>query len=423
MQRCVIVLQKQPPTFEKPDIAAWFRTYTDRLHSDPYPFYAYLLEHEPFCYVEESRFWVASRYEDVNRILKDPLFVREYRNTVPQHQQQELPPPPKEWKPVNDLLDNWMLFRDAPTHTRLRGLVNHAFTPRTTERLKPKICAIAGYLADRMAEDPHPDLIASFAFPLPVIVIAELLGVPPEDRELFKDWSHTFARVLEGGDQPTEFVQQAGRAAEDISEYFRRLIAERKSNPREDLISELIAAQEQADALTEQELIATCVRLLVAGHETTVNLIGNSVLVLLNHPEQRAGLFERPELITSAFEEVLRFESPVRMTTRLASADYEIGGQTIRQGQAVSVMLGAANRDPAQFEQPNRFDIGRSPNRHLAFASGPHFCLGAPLARMEGEIALSALLERFPQLCLADGKPNWRPNILFRGLGSMSVQL
>lgn len=421
MQRRVIVLKKLPPAFEKSDIEAWFRTYSNRLHSDPIPFYAYLLEHEPLCYLEEPRFWVASRYEDVNRILKDPLFVREYRNAVPKHQQLELPPPSKEWNPVNELLDNWMLFRDAPTHTRLRRIVSHAFLPQTLERLKPKIRAIAGYLVERMDEDPQPDLIASFAFPLPVIVIAELLGVPPEDRELFKNWSHTFARVLEGGDQPAEFAQQAKRAAEDISDYFRCLIAERKSTPREDLVSELVTAQEQADALTEQELIATCVLMLVAGHETTVNLIGNSVFVLLNHPEQLARLIECPELITSAVEEVLRFESPVRTTTRIASADCEIRGQTIRQGQTVSVMLGAANRDPAQFEQPNRFDIRRMQNRHLAFASGSHFCLGAPLARMEGEIAMSALLERFPQLRLADDKPNWRPSILFRGLESMSL--
>lgn len=423
MQRCVFEVQKQPQASEMPDIAGWFRTYSDFLHNDPYPFYAYLLEQKPLCYVEERWAWVASRYEDVNRILKDPLFVREYRNAVPQHLQQELPQASPEWIPVNDMLNNWMLLRDAPAHTRLRGLVSHAFTPRTMDRLKPKIRSIAEHLADRMAEEPQPDLIASFAFPLPVIVIAELLGVPPEDRDLFKDWSHTFAKVLESTDQSPEFAKQALRATEDISDYFRRLIAERKTAPQEDMISELVAAQEQADALTDQELIATCVLLLVAGHETTVNLIGNSVLALLNHPDQYAQLLEHPELTASAVEEVLRFESPVQMTGRLASADYEIGGQVIRQGDFVNVMLGAANRDPSQFEQPNRFDIGRSPNRHLAFASGPHFCLGAPLARIEGEIALAVLLERFPQMRLADDKLNWRPNILFRGLSSMSLQL
>lgn len=419
----MIALYQQPPASPKPDIAAWFRTYSDRLHNDPYPFYAYLLENEPLYYIEESGYWVASRYEDVNRILKDPLFVREYRNAVPQHQLQQASPPPGEWKPVNDLLGNWMLFRDAPAHTRLRGLVSHAFTPRTTERLKPKIRAIAEHLADGMAEQQQPDLIGSFAYPLPVIVIAELLGVPPEDRDRFKDWSSMIGRVLEGSDQPPEFAQQAGRVAEEIAGYFRQLVAERKSAPREDMISELLAAHEQGDKLTEQELIATCVLLLVAGHETTVNLIGNGVLTLQRHPEQYARLLAQPELAASAIEEVLRFESPVQMTSRLASVDYEIGGRIIRQGQSVTVMLGAANRDPAQFERPNRFDIGRSPNRHLAFASGPHFCLGAPLARLEGEIALTVLLERFPQMRLADDKPNWRPNILFRGLGSLPLRL
>lgn len=424
-------MQMKPPPSEKHDIAAWFRTYSDRLHGDPYPFYDYLLEKVPIYYIDERNLWVASRYEDVNRILKDPLFVREYRNAVPpppppppQEQQKEEPPsPPSVWKPVNELLNNWMLFRDAPTHTRLRGNVSHAFTPRTMERLKPKIQAIADHLAKRMAEESEPDLIASYAFPLPVIVIAEMLGVPPEDRELFKTWSHTFARILEGGDRPPEFAQQASTAAREITDYFRLLIAERRSAPCEDMISDLLAAQQQENALTEQELIATCVLLLVAGHETTVNLIGNGVLTLLNHPEQHALLIERPELIRSAIDEVLRFEGPVQMTGRIASADYEIGGQTIKRGQHVTVMLGAANRDPSQFERANRFDIGRTPNRHLAFASGPHFCLGAPLARMEGEIALAVLMERCPRMSLADGKPDWRPNMLFRGLNTMRVDL
>ncbi|WP_219835448.1 cytochrome P450 [Paenibacillus sp. R14(2021)] len=414
-------MQKQQPAKEMPDIPSWFDSYSDRLHHDPYPFYAHLQANAPLYELEGRGSWIASRYEDVNRILKDPLFVREYRNAVPQ--QQELPQPPAEWKPVNDLLDNWMLFRDAPSHTRLRGLVSHAFTPRTMERLKPQIASIAAFLADRMAEQAQPDLIASFAFPFPVIVIAELLGVPSEDRELFKDWSHVFARVLEGVDQTPEFALQAKQAAEEITAYFRGLVAARKASPREDMISELIAAQDQADKLTEQELIATCVLLLVAGHETTVNLIGNSVLLLLRHPDQLARLLETPDLAASAVEEALRFESPVQMTSRFASCDYEIGGRIIPQGYNVSVLLGAANRDAAHFDRPELFDIGRSANRHLAFASGPHFCLGAPLARLEGAIALTTLLERYPNMKLADEKLDWRRNILFRGLSTMSVKV
>ncbi|MBO7745672.1 cytochrome P450 [Paenibacillus sp. MWE-103] len=416
-------MQELPAAFATSDIEAWFRTYSPRLHGSPNEFYAYLLESEPLSGVADAGYWVASRYEDVNRILKDPVFVRESRNALPEPQRQELPPPSEEWKPVGELLDNWMLFRDPPAHTRLRRLVSHAFLPRAMDRLEPKVRGIAEYLADEMAEASRPDLIASFAFPLPVIVIAELLGVPPEDRELFKAWSHVFAGVLEGGDRPAGFALQAKQAAEEISAYFRDLIAERKTAPREDMISELIAAHEQGERLTEQELVATCVLMLVAGHETTVNLIGNSVYCLLRHPDQLALLLARPELAASAVEEALRFESPVRMTSRIASADYEIGGRTIRQGQSANVILGAANRDPAQFERPNVFDIERSPNRHLAFASGPHFCLGAPLARMEGELALSALLSRYPRMRLADGEPNWRQSLLFRGLETMPLYL
>ncbi|MEF3308774.1 cytochrome P450 [Paenibacillus sp. GYB004] len=419
----------RPHSEEKHDISAWFRSYSEPLHGDPYPFYNYLLEREPIYYISDRNQWVTSRYEDVNRILKDPAFVREHRNAAPpsppsqEHPKQEAPPAPSVWKPVNDLLGNWMLFRDAPNHTRLRGQVSHAFTPRTMERLKPKIQAVANHLAKQLTEETKPDLIASYAFPLPVIVIAEMLGVPPEDRELFKGWSHTFARILEGGDRPPEFAQQAAQAAVEITDYFRLLIAEHRKSPREDMISDLLAAQGQGGTLTEQELIATCVLLLVAGHETTVNLIGNAVFTLLSFPEQLTRLIAKPELIRPAVDEVLRFEGPVQMTGRLASADYVIGGQTIKRGQYVTVMLGAANRDPSQFEQANRFDIGRTPNRHLAFASGPHFCLGAPLARMEGEIALGKLVEQFPGMRLADAKPDWRPNMLFRGLNTMRVEL
>ncbi|QHW35228.1 cytochrome P450 [Paenibacillus rhizovicinus] len=409
----------QQPAFGKTDIASWFGTYSNRLHDDPYPFYDYLLEQEPVHYIEERWFWIVSRYEDVNRILKDPVFVREYRNAMPEGT--EIPEPPPEWKPVNELLNNWMLLRDAPAHTRLRSLVSHAFTPRTMQRLKTGIQEIADYLADRMEEEGRPDLIASFAFTLPVIVIAELLGVPPEDRELFKDWSHVFAKVLEGSDQTPQFAEQTMKATSEITEYFRLLIAERRAAPREDMISDLLAAQEKSDALTEQEMIATCVLLLVAGHETTVNLIGNAVRLLLTQPDQHALLLERPELIASAIEEVLRYEGPVQTTSRIASADCEIGGKTIPRGQSVIVMLGAANRDPAQFNDPNRFDIARQPNRHLAFATGAHFCLGAPLARLEGEIAIRTLLNRFPHMRLAEDRADWRPNILFRGLQTLPV--
>lgn len=413
----------QSSSTEKPNIAAWFRRYSESVHHNPYPFYSYLLEHEPVRYIEENGFWVISRYEDVNRLLKDPAIGREYRNAMTGPYEEPPQQVVNEWKPVNDLLENWMLLRDAPVHTRLRGLVSPAFTPRAMERLRQNIRGIAEQLADQMAEGKEADLISAFAFPLPVIVIAEMLGVPPEDRELFKGWSHTFARILEGGEQTPDFAGQAIGAAEEITVYFRELIAQRQKAPKDDMISELLHAKEQADALTEQELIATCVLLLVAGHETTVNLISNTMLALLEHQELHARLLSEPTLAATTVEEVLRYESPVQHTSRIALDEIKIGDQTIKQGQYVTVMLAAANRDPAQFHDPDRFLIDRTPNRHLAFASGAHFCLGAPLARMEGEIALSVLMQRFPEMRYLDTRPNWRPNMLFRGLGTMQVQL
>lgn len=455
---------------DKAYIAKWFGSYSRELHGDPYPFYTFMLAQHPVYYIEERGYWVASSYAEVNRVLKDSAFVREYRNAVPPEQIEEMPAPAPEWQAVNDVLNHWMLFLDAPAHTRLRGLVSHAFTPRTMERMEPTIRMIAEHLAERMAEEPDRelDLIASFAFPLPVIVIAELLGAPAEDRDRFKGWSQAFAKVLEGSDLMGDFAVHARQAAVEITEYFRVLVEERKREPREDLISGMLAAQANADTnagatrdeganagektsdgakvnayanagekasdgakvngsdkaggLTDQELIATCVLLLVAGHETTVNLIGNVVRLLLQHPEQLARLREHPELAASAIEEALRFESPVQSTGRIAARDFELGGKTIRRGQNVNVLLGAANRDPDQFRDPERFDIARQPNRHLAFASGAHFCLGAPLARMEGEIALAVLLARFPNLQLVSDVPDWRLNMLFRGQETLAVR-
>ncbi|WP_274649329.1 cytochrome P450 [Paenibacillus humicola] len=400
--------------------AEWFREYNGELHADPYPFYAYLVQNEPLFYMEDRYIWVAARHEDVQTILKSPSFVREAANAVPDMQVQT---PLPDWKPFVDLTANWMLFRDPPTHTRLRGLVSHAFTPRTMERLRPRIRSIADDLAAGLtAESGTPDLIEAFAFPLPVIVIAEMLGVPPEDRELFKGWSNTVAKLLDVTDQPPGFMTHAGQVIGDMTAYFRQLAAERRKQPREDMLSDLLAIQQNEDRLTEDELISNCILLLVAGHETTVNLIGNGALALLRHPEQQERLRLQPELIGSAVEEMLRFESPVQMTGRIAAEDVQIGGRTIRRGQFVNVMLGAANRDPAEFGgDSDRFDIARTPNRHLAFATGAHYCLGAPLARMEGEIALTALFRSLPGMKAADEAPSWRPNLVFRGLQQLRV--
>lgn len=267
------------------------------------------------------------------------------------------------------------------------------------------------------------DLIGDLAFPLPVIVISELLGVPAADRDRFRRWSLDIARSLDAIALPVEpeVIERGNAARRALVGYFRDLIAERRQRPQADLLTALIAAEEQGDTLTEGELLATCVLLLVAGHETTVNLIGNGVLALLRHPGELRKLRAEPGLITSAVEELLRYDSPVQRTGRLAATDVELGGKVIPKGALLSAVLGAANRDPAHFPEPDRLDITRHDNRHLAFGWGIHFCLGAPLARVEGQVAIGALARRLPALALATERPEWRESSALHGLKALPV--
>ena len=317
-----------------------------------------------------------------------------------------------------------MLFRDPPDHTRLRGLVNQAFTPRMLERLRPHIQAIAEDLTDNLSASGEADLINDYAFPLPIIVIAEMLGVPHSAQDEFKEWSNALVATLD----PTatqEAVAAAQEAITHFDEYFSGVIAERRKEPKDDLISLMIQARDEGDKLSEAELLATCRLLLAAGHETTVNLIGNGSLALLKHPEQQELLVSRPDLIVNAVEELLRYDSPVQLTARVAFEDLPIGDQRVKRGDQVLTILGGANRDPEHFERPEALDLTRqNANTHLAFAVGIHFCIGAPLARMEGQIALSTLLKRFPNVRLAtDEELEYRGNITLRGLKALPVKL
>ncbi|MBV9893908.1 MAG: cytochrome P450, partial [Chloroflexi bacterium] len=313
-----------------------------------------------------------------------------------------------------------MLVSDPPDHTRLRALVQKAFTPRMVEQLRPRIIAIVGELLDRIAQrDGAFDVIADFAHPLPVVVIAELLGVPAEDRVRFSEWSAVLAASLD----PLVSEDLANRvpgARDAVDAYLRGIIAERRKQPRSDLISALVAAEERGDVLSEPELVVMCRLLLIAGHETTVNLIGNGTNALLRHPDQFAKLREDPGLITSAIEELLRYDSPVQMTGRIATEPVQFDGHTVQPGEWILPLLGAANHDPAQFADPERLDLTRNPNAHVAFGRGIHFCLGAPLARLEGQVAIGALVRRFPSLALA-GEPVRRKQITLRGLQSLPV--
>ena len=380
---------------------------------DPYPTY-HLLRTEDPVHRSPLGFWVLTRYDDVVAALRDPRLVKEpIAAFVAARFGAPIP-----------ALGLSMLDRDPPDHTRLRSLVSKAFTPRVIEKLRPHIQKIVDDLLDRVEGQGSMDLIDQFAYPLPVTVICGMLGVPVADHERFRQWGLDLARSLDTIMLPpdSEVGRRGVASRRALAEYFRGLIAERRAAPRDDLLSGLIAAEEAGDTLTEEELLATSILLLVAGHETTVNLIGNGTLALLRHPEQLRLLRGQPELIVSAVEELLRYDGPVQRTARIPSADVTFGGRTIGKGEMVMPFIGAADRDPAQFPNPDRLDITRGDNRHIAFGLGIHFCLGAPLARVEGQIAISTLVRRFPNLALATDTPEHRQSLTLRGLKSLPVK-
>jgi cytochrome P450 len=314
-----------------------------------------------------------------------------------------------------------MLFRDPPDHTRLRRLVSQAFTPRTVERLHGHIVEVAETLIGRAIDRGRMDLIADFAFPLPIIVIAELLGVPPSDRDKFRDWSSDLTQGLSPGAGPEE-LERVERSVDRFDEYMSAIIEQRRREPRSDLISDLVRAHEAGDHLSMEELLATCRLILSAGHETTVNLIGNGMLALLRHPEARAALAADPSLLPNAVEEFLRYDSPVQLTLRFTLEPTVLGDQALSPGDLVVVLLGAANHDPAVFAEPARLDLRRENVRdHISFGGGIHYCLGASLARLEGQIAIGALLRRLPGLALVSEALTWRPNPVLRGVESLPV--
>jgi cytochrome P450 len=391
---------------------------------DPYPFYHRIREVDPVNWSAvpgsgPDGAWYLFRHDDILALLRDQRLGREWQRLLPPGETPPVPPPDS----FGAMVENWMLFRDPPTHTRLRSLVTKAFTPRAVQALRSQIEAAADDLLDRALDRGREmDLIADFAFPLPVTVIALILGVRPEDRGQFREWSMALAKAidLDKGLDP-EIGALADRATRGLGDYLRVIVAERRQAPADDLISGLLAAEEGGIRLTEEELIATLVLLLVAGHETTVNLIGNGTIALLRNPDQLARLRDAPDLMTGAVEELLRYDSPVQITFRFVFEEIELRGKTIRPGEWVGFVLGSANRDPAVYPDPDRLDVGRTVGRTAAFGMGIHFCLGAPLARLEGEVAFRALLTRCPDLRLATEAPDWRSGIVLRGLKSLPV--
>ena len=360
--------------------------------------------------------WVASSHAAVQAVLREPGWSSDPRQATAYADQRAALGIPET---AGEFLSKVLLFMDGADHSRLRGLISKAFTPRSVDRLRLRIADLTDELLAPRRDGGRFDVINDVAFPLPVTVICELLGVPAEDRELFRQHTRDLAVILDWDVTPEQFGRAAG-AVLQFAAYLVPLFEERRRDPRPDLISALVAAEEAGDRLGADELLMTVVVLLIAGHETTMNLIGNGLLALLRNPDQLGLLRARPELMAPAVEELLRYDSPVRLTVRTALADTVVAGQTVRAGEQVMAMLDAANHDPAVFDAPETLDVTRDAHRHVAFGAGPHYCLGAALARAEAQIALRALIA-LPDLELAVDEPVWRPLVTLHGLESLPV--
>jgi cytochrome P450 len=399
-----------------------FNPFDPAFRVDPYPVYERLRREAPIL---EGPFGalVLSGYADCEAILRDPRSSSDFRNSTA-FEELIAANPDADQNAGFFAQTRPFLFLDPPDHTRLRGLVNKAFTPRAIEGLRGRIHEIVNELLDRAEAKGEIDIVEEFAYLVPVQVICEMMGVPVEDHGKFREWSRELARSLDPEELlPPDVVERRQTAVNSFGEYFGGLIAEHKEDPRDDLLSGLIAAEEAGDKLTEQELLATCILLLVAGHETTVNLIGNGTLALLRHPDQLALLRSDPSLARSAVEEFLRFDPPVQFTGRVALEDMTVGEVALKRGQQTVILLASANRDPDVFADPDRLDITRTESRHLAFSHGIHYCVGAPLARLEGEIALGTLVQRFADIRLLTEAPAYKENIVLRGLAALPVAL
>lgn len=396
-----------------------YKLWSPEARRNPQALYAQMRTADPIYAatgpVSGNRFWFFTRYDDVINVLKDPRFGKDAYRLPPEIARKFVS---EEVDPVFAVVNRHLLNLDPPDHTRLRGLVHKAFTPRTVDELKPRIANIATELLDAMADTGETDLIEAFAFPLPITVIAEMLGVPVADREMFRRWTRA---LLFTSDEEESRV-----AAMEFGAYMNEKIDERRASPGSDILSNLVYAEEQGDRLDRMELLSMIFLLLVAGHETTVNLIGNGMLALMTHPAEQARLAADPALINTAVDEILRFNGPVETpTTRFVMEDVVWDGHHLSAGDLLMPSLIAANHDPAVFDAPEKFDITRRPNPHVAFGFGIHYCLGAPLARMEGAIAINALLERFPtiQLNAAPDSLEWSQQLLIHGLSALPVKL
>lgn len=394
-------------------------------NANPFPEFARLRAEDPVHWSPAMKAWIITRHADVKQVALNNRQISADRltpffKTNPEYQRGSI-------DSLVRYLNHWMVFRDPPDHTRLRRLFNKAFTPTSVSNLRPSIESIVAHLIDGMEAKARRgetvDYIADFAYPLPASVIMDLLGVPRADLERVKLWSDDIALFIGTAQVAGNKYLRAESGAKAMSDYFRSLVEARTAEPHDDMISQLVLARDDRDALTTDEIIGTCILLLFAGHETTTNLIGNGFLYSMRHREQWERLVADPSLAGSAVEEYLRYDGPSGALARVAAADLEMGGKTIRAGQRLFAFMNSANRDPEAFADPDRFDIGREPNLHLTFGHGIHFCLGAPLARLEAQIAATRLAERLPDVRLSGGDPEWHDSLILRGVKRLPLQL
>ncbi|XXY45740.1 cytochrome P450 [Sorangium sp. So ce269] len=397
-----------------------FRLQSPETLANPYPVYARLREEAPVYFSAGYNGWLVTRYDHVAAGFRDPRLSAKrssaFVTKLPDEVRQRL-------EPLRRNLASWALLLDPPEHTRIRSLINKAFVPRLVEGLRPRVEALVNELLDAVAPAGRMDVLRDLGDLLPLLVIGEVLGVPAEDRHKLKGWSNALGGFLGAGRPTLEIAGGALSAVAELEEYFRGVIAARRQSPGSDLLSQLIVAEEQGMILGEQELLSTCCMLLFGGHETTKNLIGNGLLALLRHPAARDELRGSPMLVGPAVEELLRYDSPVQWMSRIALEDIELDGARIPKGDRAFLVLGAANRDPAQFPEPDQLDFHRTDIRHISFGLGVHYCAGAALARVEAQTAIATFVRRFPNAELSSAPLTWRMNPGVRGLAAIPVEL
>jgi cytochrome P450 len=398
-------------------VSATFDLLSRENQKNPFSVYQQLRAEHPVHLEPRLRAWVLTRFDDVDHVLNHPtLFsVDRFRNVGEEFLRRR-----GDMQDVAVMMRDWAVYRDPPDHTRMRSLLAKSFAAQRIETLRPLIQRLVDSLLDRAEERTRFDFITDFAFPLPAQVICSMLGVPQDDLPQIKEWSTQIAAYI-GGSHRGDDIEIAKQGLLHTFDYFRALVRQRRGHAAADLLDLLRVAEDQGDVLSEDEVVANCVLLLFAGHETTANLLGSGLYRLLSNPPQHALLRAHPELTPSAVEEFLRYDPPVAGTLRVVTQDTEIRGQAVGRGESVAAMLAAANRDPLHFEAPEELRIQRSPNRHLTFGYGIHFCLGAPLARLEAQIAFTSLLRRFRRIELIDPQPRWKTQLFFRGLTRLEL--